>query len=66
MQPQPLLVVTLASGEKRIVNELQVAFIDPVAGSQAKAAMITMSCGDRFMVIDPNYEVWERDCLGRK
>lgn len=63
MEKQPFLLVTLAGGEKKLINEKQVVSVEL---EEQGHAYIRMSNGDDFVVKTPGYDDWENDFHARK
>jgi len=60
---QPFLLVLLADGEKKLVNESQVVSVEE---HEKGYAYLRMSNGDELIVKDPPYQLWENDYHSRK
>lgn len=60
---QPFLLVLLADGETKLVNESQVVSVEEY---EKGYAYLRMSNGDELIVKDPPYQQWENDYHSRK
>jgi hypothetical protein len=60
---QPFFLIHLENGQKVLINEQQVATVQPDVKGRA---IVKMSNGDEFVVVSPAYDAWEDDFHVRK
>lgn len=60
---QPLYSATCEDGKHVIINEAQVATIEPGPDG---TAIVKMANGDVWITVDPDYNNWQADCFVRK
>lgn len=63
MEKQPFLLVLLANGSTKLINERHVVSVGKYTEGYAQ---LRMSNGDEIIVKSPAYEDWENDYHARK